>query len=587
MCWKLHGWKVKTLELGEGWWGPGEKPLTHGDDTRLRPFVIEASLADIEDLHRRLDDTRFFPPLEDSRFCYGFNPSHLKTVISYWRNKYDWSKQVEILNKYPHYKTTIEGLDIHFIHVKPSHLSPGQKVHPLLMVHGWPGSFYEFYHILPMLTDPGNHGLDPNIVFEVICPSIPGYGFSEAPSKQGFSAFAAAQIFYKLMLRLGFKEFYLQGGDWGSRITTLLSQMKPQSVKGLHLNFVILPTGGLARLKSLLIGRYLPWLVWLTREDVRRLYPYMEKNVFRIMRETGYLHIQATKPDTIGQALSTAALWMRKHRVISGHGHMIINQGAGSSHLLQDGRCCWRPPGKLSQEGLLPSCPCRQLRPHELTGSALNDSPAGLAAYILEKFSTWTEYSFTDLEDGGLDKKFSLDDLLTNVMIYWITGSITSSMRFYKENFPRDYNRTPDTKQASNGSARHTLSQSISTDTLSQSISTGQRLCCSCVQLTQEYTQDRGLCAHRHRGFSLGAGARRPRCFAKQKFRHIVSYTYMPRGGHFAAFEEPELLARIVTSRTSCPEWRRCKGGKRWRPSAELALGGPRLCPHVTVQTPR
>ncbi|XP_073412347.1 epoxide hydrolase 1-like isoform X3 [Dendrobates tinctorius] len=339
MCWKLHGRKIKTLELGEGWWGPGEKPLTHGDDTRLRPFVIEASFADIEDLHRRLDSTRFFPPLEDSRFCYGFNPSHLRTVISYWRNKYDWSKQVEILNKYAHYKTTIEGLDIHFIHVKPSHLNPGQKVHPLLMVHGWPGSFYEFYHILPMLTDPGNHGLDPNIVFEVICPSIPGYGFSEAPSKQGFSALAAARIFYKLMLRLGFREFYLQGGDWGSRITTLLSQMKPQSVKGLHLNFVMLPTGGLARLKSLLIGRYLPWLVGLTKEDVRRLYPYMEKNVFRIMRETGYLHIQATKPDTIG--------------------------------------------------------------------SALNDSPAGLAAYILEKFSTWTDYSFTELEDGGLDRDSS------------------------------------------------------------------------------------------------------------------------------------------------------------------------------------
>ncbi|XP_073412346.1 epoxide hydrolase 1-like isoform X2 [Dendrobates tinctorius] len=434
MCWKLHGRKIKTLELGEGWWGPGEKPLTHGDDTRLRPFVIEASFADIEDLHRRLDSTRFFPPLEDSRFCYGFNPSHLRTVISYWRNKYDWSKQVEILNKYAHYKTTIEGLDIHFIHVKPSHLNPGQKVHPLLMVHGWPGSFYEFYHILPMLTDPGNHGLDPNIVFEVICPSIPGYGFSEAPSKQGFSALAAARIFYKLMLRLGFREFYLQGGDWGSRITTLLSQMKPQSVKGLHLNFVMLPTGGLARLKSLLIGRYLPWLVGLTKEDVRRLYPYMEKNVFRIMRETGYLHIQATKPDTIG--------------------------------------------------------------------SALNDSPAGLAAYILEKFSTWTDYSFTELEDGGLDRKFSLDDLLTNVMIYWITGSITSSMRFYKENFSRDYNRTPDTR-------------------IAVSVPTG------IAAFPSEL-------------------AHAPRVWAKQKFRHIVSYTYMPRGGHFPAFEEPELLARDV-----------------------------------------
>ncbi|KAG9469903.1 hypothetical protein GDO78_019388 [Eleutherodactylus coqui] len=355
-------------------------------------------------------------------------------VISYWRNKFDWKKQVKILNKYPHFKTTIEGLDVHFIHVKPLHVTPGQKVYPLLMVHGWPGSFYEFYHILPLLTEPGKYGLNPNVAFEVICPSIPGYGFSEASSKKGFNANAAARIFYKLMLRLGFNEFYLQGGDWGSRITTILSQMKPESVKGLHLNFMTLQMGGLGRLKSLLIGRYMPWLVGMTREDTKRLYPYMEKNVFRIIRETGYMHIQATKPDTVG--------------------------------------------------------------------SALNDSPAGLAAYILEKFSTWTDNSFRELDEGGLDRKFSLDDLLTNIMIYWITGSIASSMRFYKENFPRNYNRTPDTK-------------------IGVSVPTGvAAFPCELVHV--------------------------PRVWAKQKFRNIVSYTYMPRGGHFAAFEEPELLARDI-----------------------------------------
>ncbi|MEE6527326.1 hypothetical protein FKM82_028632, partial [Ascaphus truei] len=120
------------------------------------------------------------------------------------------------------------GLEVHFIHVKPPHLAPGQKTRPLLMIHGWPGSFYEFYRILPMLTEPAKHGLNPDFTFEVICPSIPGYGFSEAPHKKGFNAAAAARIFYKLMLRLGFKEFYLQGGDWGSRISTLLAQMKPE-----------------------------------------------------------------------------------------------------------------------------------------------------------------------------------------------------------------------------------------------------------------------------------------------------------------------------------------------------------------------
>eukprot|EP00079_Xenopus_tropicalis_P032339 XP_017946110.1 PREDICTED: epoxide hydrolase 1-like [Xenopus tropicalis] len=138
-----------------------------------------------QDLYRRLDSTRFFPPLEDSQFHYGFNSTHLKHVVSYWRNSFEWRKQVERINKYPHYKTTIEGLDVHFVHVKPAHLAPGQKARPLLMVHGWPGSFYEFYRIIPLLTEPAKHGLNPNLVFEIICPSIPGYGFSEAPHKKG------------------------------------------------------------------------------------------------------------------------------------------------------------------------------------------------------------------------------------------------------------------------------------------------------------------------------------------------------------------------------------------------------------------
>ncbi|KAG8534999.1 hypothetical protein GDO81_029684, partial [Engystomops pustulosus] len=141
---------------------------------------------------------------------------------------------------------------------------------------------------------------------------------------------------------------------------------------------IFISRGGLKMLLCLLVGRYFPWLVGLTREDVRRLFPYFEKSVYAILRETGYLHIQATKPDTVG--------------------------------------------------------------------AALNDSPAGLAAYILEKFSTWTDPEFRKLEDGGLQRKFSMDDLLTNVMIYWVTGSIASSMRFYKENLTRESQTSPAAK---------------------------------------------------------------------------------------------------------------------------------------------
>ncbi|KAG8541567.1 hypothetical protein GDO81_028687 [Engystomops pustulosus] len=415
--------------MGDGWWGSGERPQKN-EDARVRPFHIEAS----EEDNKRLDRTRYVTPLEEAQFHYGFPGTELQKIVSYWRGEYDWGKQVETLNRYPHYKTTIEGLDVHFVHVKPPHLPPGQKAVPLLLVHGWPGSFYEFYRIIPLLTEPGKHGLDPKVTFEVICPSIPGYGFSEAPHKQGFDAVAAARIFYKLMLRLGFSQFYLQGGDWGSLITTTLSQMRPEAVKGLHLNLLLMSNRGLRMLLCILLGRHLPWLVGLTREDVRRLFPYFEKSVYAVLRESGYLHIQATKPDTVG--------------------------------------------------------------------AALNDSPAGLAAYILEKFSTWTDPEFRKLEDGGLQRKFSMDDLLTNVMIYWVTGSIASSMRFYKENFTRDFETSP--------AAR-----------------------------TPVYVPT-GIAAFPSELVHV------PQVLAKEKYKNIVTYTLMPRGGHFAALEEPELLARDI-----------------------------------------
>ncbi|MGH0169776.1 UNVERIFIED_CONTAM: hypothetical protein FKN15_059646 [Acipenser sinensis] len=322
--------KTKTLPMGDGWWGAGEKPLA--EDEEIHPFQIVTSDEEIKDLYMRIDQTRFTPSLEDSQFNYGFNSTHLRKVVSYWRNQFDWKKQVKLLNKYPHFKTKIEGLDVHFVHVRPSGLQEGHSAKPLLMVHGWPGSFFEFYKILPLLTE-GRDGL----VFEVICPSIPGYGFSEAPHKTG-----------------------------------------GQNVKGLHLNFFPVTKHNLRMLVSLLLGAYVPFLVGFTREDVKRIFPYFKKNVYEMLRESGYMHIQATKPDT--------------------------------------------------------------------AGCGLNDSPVGLAAYILEKFSTWTDKQFRDLEDGGLERKFSLDDLLTNVMIYWVTGSMVSSMRFYKENLNTNPEKRPDAK---------------------------------------------------------------------------------------------------------------------------------------------
>ncbi|MBN3309326.1 HYEP hydrolase, partial [Amia calva] len=420
----VHRRRVKTIPVGDGWWGAGARPLS--EDERIHTFVVETSEREIEDLYKRIDQTRYSQPLEDSRFHYGFNSTYLRKVVSYWRNQFDWKKQVKVLNRYQHFKTRIEGLDVHFVHVRPSRLPEECSARPLMLIHGWPGSFYEFYKILPLLTQPQD-----GLVFEVICPSIPGYGFSEAPHKQGFNSMDAARIFLKLMERLGFTEFYLQGGDWGSLITTNMAQMKPQLVKGLHLNMFPVTKGGMGMLVSLLVGPYLPFLVGFTREDVRRLFPYFEKNVYEMLRESGYLHIQATKPDT--------------------------------------------------------------------AGCGLNDSPVGLASYLVEKFSTWTDFENRDLADGGLERKFSLDDLLTNVMIYWTTASIVSSMRFYKENMKENIQKRIDAR----------VGVYVPT----------------------------GLAAFPHEMLHC------PLPWARWKYKNIVSYNYMARGGHFAAFEEPQLLA--------------------------------------------
>ncbi|XP_067239238.1 epoxide hydrolase 1 [Chanodichthys erythropterus] len=434
--------RKNVLKAQDGWWGVGTCPQGPEDDS-ICPFKVETTPEEIEDLHRRLDQTRSFPSLEDSRFNYGFNSKYLEKVVSYWRNDFNWRKQVDKLNKYPHFKTKIEGIDIHYVHVKPKNLPEGTQAVPLMMVHGWPGSFYEFYGIIPLLTEPSSAD---DIAFEIICPSIPGYGFSEAPHKKGFDSVCAAHIFNKLMKRLGFNKYYVQGGDWGWLITTNMAQLEPNAVKGLHVNFAPPAKPGLVMVLSILFGQRFPKLFGFTEHDVKRLFPCMEKLVVDAVKETGYMHIQSTKPDTAGRGL--------------------------------------------------------------------NDSPVGLAAYILEKFSTWTDPEFKNLEDGGLERKFSLDDLLTNVMIYWTSGCIISSMRFYKENFGKGLNQ-PHAKLP--------------------------------VYVPAAVASFPNELMHT------------PKLWVTQKYRRLKTYTPMARGGHFAAMEEPQLLAEDVQNFVKIVEKRKKK----------------------------
>ncbi|XP_028295203.1 epoxide hydrolase 1 isoform X1 [Gouania willdenowi] len=429
--------RKQVLKTEDGWWGPGAPPDAQ-EDVSIHPFQIKTSAEELQDLYRRIDQTRPVLSLEDSQFNYGFNSQYLQEVVSYWRNDFDWKRQVEKLNQYQHFKTNIEGIDIHFLHVKPKRVPKETEVVPIIMVHGWPGSFYEFYGLIPLLCDPSERD---NLVFEVICPSIPGYGFSEAPHKKGFDSVCAARIFHKLMKRLGFQQFYAHGGDWGWLVTTNMAQLEPKIVKGLHVNFAPPSKPGLSMVLSLLLGNRFPKLFGFNGVDIQRLYPCMEKQVVEPIKETGYMHIQATKPDTVGRAL--------------------------------------------------------------------NDSPVGLAAYILEKFSTWTCNDFRNLEDGGLTRKFSLDDLLTNVMIYWTSGCITSSMRFYKENFAKGLYQ-PHSK-------------------MPVYVPTGF----ACFPKELMHT---------------------PKLWVKQKYHQLKSYTTMARGGHFAAMEEPQLMAEDIRTFTKMIE---------------------------------
>lgn len=209
------------LEL-EQWWGKGQEK-DHKHDTTINEFSISLSDEALNDLKERLSKTYFFANLEGIDWEYGINPDYVKELVEYWRTKYDWRKQETILNTYKQYKTKISGINVHFQHYKPE-VKEGQRLLPILLVHGWPGSFYEFYKVIPKLISASTD----DYAFAIICPSIPGYGLSEAPHKPGFEPFAAGRIFSKLMERLGYDSYYIQGGDWGSAITSAMALMDPR-----------------------------------------------------------------------------------------------------------------------------------------------------------------------------------------------------------------------------------------------------------------------------------------------------------------------------------------------------------------------
>jgi epoxide hydrolase len=307
----------------------------------MQRFEIQVPDSVLEDLKQRLARTRFPDQLEGAGWGYGTELGYLRELLSYWRDKYDWRRHEAALNKFSHWKTQVRDLNVHFIHEK----SREPNAFPLVITHGWPGSVFEFHKILGPLTDPVAHGGKKEDAFHVVCPSMPGYGWSEAPKKSGFDIAEVSETNKALMAQLGYTRYGAQGGDWGAIATAHLGRVDPEHVAGIHMNMVVAgPPAGVANPMEGVTPQEMAWMG--------------EVGNFT-SKETGYQQIQGTKPQSLGYGL--------------------------------------------------------------------NDSPAGLAAWIVEKFHTWGD------TNGNVESRFSKDELLTNVMIYWVTQSITSSTRLYCE----------------------------------------------------------------------------------------------------------------------------------------------------------
>lgn len=284
-------WQSPSVpKLEPQWWGPGQQPAK--EDTSIRPFKINVPDDVLEDLNRRLDNTRMpSAPLEGTQFEYGFNSVTLKKVLNHWRTQYKWRERETMLNRFPQYKTQIQGLDIHYIHIKPA---KGIGL-PLLLLHGWPGSVREFYSLIELLT---NNKEGP--VFEIIAPSLPGYGWSSGAVRPGLGPAQMAVVLAQLMRRVGHTSWYVQGGDWGAFVGSSMAAMYPKEILGLHSNMCAAQSP--RTILRTLLGTIWPSLV-VSSEYQSRMYP-LSKVFSHILLESGYMHIQATKPDTVATGLN-------------------------------------------------------------------------------------------------------------------------------------------------------------------------------------------------------------------------------------------------------------------------------------------
>jgi len=379
------------------------------NNVEIMPFQINITEQELADLKQRLAMTRFPDQIPETAWDYGTDTAWLRELITYWQNDFDWREQERQLNQFDQFLTRIDGVDIHFIHQR----SPHPDATPLLITHGWPGSFVEFRNLIEPLTNPELYGGNAEDAFHVIVPSLPGFGFSGKPDVRGYSPERIAHTLAALMERLSYEKYGAQGGDWGAIINRILASRYSERLIGLHSNFVLANPPADAAVAAAVPAQE------LARSEARQAY---------MANEVAYQQIQGTKPQTLGVGL--------------------------------------------------------------------NDSPAGLAGWITEKFHGWS-----DMDSGVAgrpESRISKDDMLTNISIYWFTQSITSSSRIYFEN--------------RNAAAAEPIGFIT--------VPTAGAIFPAEIYLT-------------------------PRAWAEAHY-NIVRWTEMPSGGHFAALEEPELLLQDI-----------------------------------------
>jgi pimeloyl-ACP methyl ester carboxylesterase len=372
------------------------------------PFRIDVPDADLADLRDRLRRTRWPDQETVDDWSQGAPLAWVQDLCQYWASGYDWRAREARLNSFPQFRTTIDGLDLHFLHVR----SPHDGALPLVLTSGWPGSVTEFSHVIGPLTDPAGHGGDPADAFHVVCPSLPGYGFSGKPAGTGWNVQRIAAAWATLMARLGYPRYGAQGSDWGTSVTTSLGQQDAAHLAGVHVMPPIAPPDP-ATLDD------------LTEAERASLAELRAASA----HESGYSAEQSTKPQTVGYGLA--------------------------------------------------------------------DSPAGLAAWIGEKFWSWTDH------DGSLDAVISRDDLLDDLMLYWLPGTAASSARLYWESFA----------QVSDWFT------SAVTDTVD--VPTG------CTMFPHEVPHP-------------------SRRWAAKRYTDIRHWSEPARGGHFAALEQPATFVAEV-----------------------------------------